>query len=75
MAELRQMGTIDPVAQDQLMEDLRQSDPSLWPLVIEQFRATQAYRRRAMERSGALELQRLPEVNAPMSAQVQPASG
>ena len=51
MAELRQLGTIDPVAQDKLLEDLRQSDPSLWPLVLEQFRATQAYRRQAMERN------------------------
>ena len=52
MAELRQLGTVDAAAQDRLMEDLRQSDPSLWPLVMEQFRATLAYRRRAAERNG-----------------------
>ncbi len=50
MAELRQLGALDPAAQDQLLEDLRESDPSLWPLVMQQFRATTAYRRRAMER-------------------------
>jgi hypothetical protein len=47
MDELRQLGTCDPVAQDQLLESLRQSDPSLWPLVVEQFRATMAYRQQA----------------------------
>ena len=47
MAGLQQLGTLDPVAQNRLLEDLRQTDPSLWPLVIEQFRATLAYRHRA----------------------------
>jgi hypothetical protein len=53
MAELQQLGTTDPAAHDKLLEDLRQSDPSLWPLVLQQFKATAAYRRRAMERTGA----------------------
>jgi len=52
MAELRQSGTIDPAAEEQLADDLQQSDPAIWPLVIQQRRATQAYRRQAMRRSG-----------------------
>jgi len=52
LAELRQSGAIDPAAEEQLAEDLRQSDPSIWPLVVEQCRATQAYRRQAMKRTG-----------------------
>jgi hypothetical protein len=61
MDELRQLGNADPAAQDQLLEQLRQSDPSLWPLVIEQFRATAAYRRRAMERVATTgRIERLP---------------
>ena len=48
MAELRDLGTIDPAARDRLMEDLRQSDPSMWPLVMRQFRATAEYRRKAL---------------------------
>ena len=52
MAELRQLGAIDPAAQDQLLEDLRRSDPAIWPLVIQQCRSTLAYRRRAMEQNG-----------------------
>ena len=53
LAELQQSGAIDPAAEAQLAEDLRQSDPAIWPLVIEQCRATQAYRRQAMRRNGA----------------------
>ena len=53
MAELRELGTYDPMAQDQLLENLRQSDPSLWPLVVEQFRTTIAYRQQAAERARA----------------------
>jgi hypothetical protein len=53
MAELRQLGTLDPAAQDQLLENLRASDPSLWPLVVEQFRATMAYRQRAAAATAA----------------------
>jgi len=61
MAELRQWGTLDPAAQDQLLENLRQSDPSLWPLVVEQFKASEAYRHRIAARSDANDAaQRLP---------------
>ncbi len=51
MAELHQSGTIDPAAERQLAEDLRQSDPAIWPLVVQQCRATQAYRREAGQRN------------------------
>jgi hypothetical protein len=50
VAELQQLGALDKAAQDKLMEDLRQTDPSLWPLVLQQFRATVAYRRQAQQR-------------------------
>lgn len=64
MEELRQVETVDPVAYGQLVEELRQSDPSLWPLVMQQFRATAAYRRRAMERAEVTaRAERLPPVN------------
>jgi hypothetical protein len=60
MADLAQLGPLDPADQDRLLEDLRQSDPSLWPLVLQQFRATLAYRRRAAERNAAEYGRRLP---------------
>ena len=49
MEELRQLGTLDPAAQNKLMEDLKQTDPALWPLVMQQFRAAIAYKRQAAE--------------------------
>jgi hypothetical protein len=58
MDELRELGPLEPAAHDRLLDDLRQSDPSLWPLVMEQFRATLAYRRRAAERNVAAEYAR-----------------
>ncbi|MFZ1932190.1 MAG: hypothetical protein WCB27_03985 [Thermoguttaceae bacterium] len=61
MAELHQSGTIDPAAEEQLAKDLQQSDPAIWPLVIQQCRATQAYRCEAARRNGASDIvQRLP---------------
>ncbi len=53
MAELQQLGALDPAAQEKLMEDLRHTDPSLWPLLLQQFRAAVAYRRQAQQRDGA----------------------
>ena len=63
-AELQQLGTVDPAARDKLMADLRRTDPSLWPLVIQQFRATIAYRRQVMEAKAAQERpERLPAID------------
>ena len=47
MAELQQVGAIDPAAREKLMADLRETDPALWPMVLRQFRAAVAYRRQA----------------------------
>lgn len=47
------MGAIEPQAQQQLIEDLRTTDPALWPGVVDTFRASLAYRRRAAERAKA----------------------
>ncbi len=52
MAEIHQSGTLDAAAEEQLAADLRESDPAIWPLVIQQCRATQAYRGEAMRRNG-----------------------
>ena len=47
MSELQEVGAIDPAAREQLIADLKQTDPSRWPLVVQEFRAAAAYRRRA----------------------------
>jgi hypothetical protein len=46
LAELRQAGNLDPATQQKFIEDLQQADPSLWPLMLQQFRAQMAYRQR-----------------------------
>ena len=47
MAQLQELGALDPAAQATLMADLRQTDPAWWPMVVQQFQAAVAYRRRA----------------------------
>jgi len=43
-AELQALGTVDPAMQNQLLADLRQTDPALWPMLMQTFRAGAAYR-------------------------------
>jgi hypothetical protein len=52
MARVEASGAVEPAARDALMHDLARSDPSLWPLMIEQFKTTMAYRRREADRNG-----------------------
>lgn len=51
LAELAAMGALEPEAQQQLVDDLRATDPALWPGVVQAFRASLAYRRRAADRA------------------------
>ena len=46
LAQLQTTGDLDPAAQNQLLEDLRQADPKLRPLLIQKFRASLDYRQR-----------------------------
>ncbi len=46
MSELQEAGALDPAGREQLIADLKQTDPSRWPLVVQEFRAAAAYRRR-----------------------------
>ena len=75
MAELQRLATVDPAAQARLLADLRQSDPAIWPLVMQQFRATAAYRQRLAESSTApSDVKRLPTVNDVALAPTAPLS-
>jgi hypothetical protein len=51
--KLQQVREIDPAAEQQLREQLRQSPTKSWPLVAEQFRASLAYRERLASKSPA----------------------
>jgi hypothetical protein len=53
MGELQALGTLDPKALDQLLKDLQQTDPALWPQVMQVFRASVAYRQRMQAREAA----------------------
>jgi hypothetical protein len=52
MAQLRSIGEVDPATQTRLMDDLRKTDPSLWPLVMQSYRSTMAYQTRASAAPG-----------------------
>jgi hypothetical protein len=51
MAEVQQLGAMDPAAQNALLEDLKKTDPSLWPQLMQTFRASIAYRKQSEERA------------------------
>ncbi len=53
ISELQQVGAVDPVAQDKLMADLKKTNPDLWPMVLQQFRAAAAYKRQEEKRETA----------------------
>ena len=46
IAELQTLGAIDPAVQSRLMDDLKRTDPALWPALMQSFRATLAYQRK-----------------------------
>lgn len=50
--EIHELGPLEPDVQAALIEGLQQTDPSLWPMVLQQFRAIAAIRKRAEASSG-----------------------
>jgi hypothetical protein len=64
LAELAALGPIQPEAQQRLIDDLRKTDPAYWPMLVQTFRASLAYRRRAAERQSA----KTPPTSTPESA-------
>lgn len=72
MAELRQLGAIDPEAQEKLMADLLQSDRGMWPMLLTQVRAAAAYRQQAQRRDGGADVPPGP-VTVAQAAPVQTA--
>ncbi|HET6882737.1 MAG TPA: hypothetical protein VFI31_21395 [Pirellulales bacterium] len=68
LAELASLGQIQPEAQKRLIEDLRKTDPAYWPMLVQTFRATLAYRRRNAEKAVDA-----PSTAAPASTAAAPA--
>ena len=50
MADVQQIGAQDPEAQQALLEDMKRTDPSLWPQLIRAFRSSLAYRQQSSAR-------------------------
>jgi hypothetical protein len=52
--ELQKLGPLwDQQTKEKLLEDLRQTDPSLWPAVIQQYKAVGSYRQNARQQGSA----------------------
>ena len=68
MAEIESLGDVNPEVRKRLLEDLRQSDPALWPLMTQQIRATLAYQKEQAAARGAIE----PKPNRTQLSQTQP---
>jgi hypothetical protein len=51
IAELQTLGALDPAARDRLMDDLKRTDPALWPQMMQYYRAALAYQRRTAGQS------------------------
>ncbi len=49
MAQVQELDGLDPAARQQLLEDLKQTEPRLWQDVIRQFRATLAFRQKLQQ--------------------------
>ena len=47
IAEIEKMDDLDPTEKQKLIDDLKQTDAAIWPLFIQQVRATSAYRKKA----------------------------
>jgi hypothetical protein len=71
LAEIQKAGELDPESRNKLMQDLQQTDPSLWPMVVQQFRATIAYRQEMQQRQtlmGGPQLANSGQRNGPTAA-------
>ena len=64
MGDVQQIGAQDPEAQQALLEDLKRTDPSLWPQLIRAFRSSMAYRQQSAARLAQTTGQQLPANSA-----------
>ena len=80
MASVQDLGAVDPVAQNALLEDLKKTDPSLWPQLVQTFRSSVAYHKQTQERdrlaaiqSGQMQQAGLAQAPEPIGPNVIPA--
>lgn len=75
LADVQRVGALDQASQDRLMHDLQQTDPALWPLVVQQFRAALAYRQQAEQRRLAASATGQPGPSGQVNGLPNPDSG
>lgn len=68
MGELQALGALDPQALDQLLKDLQQTDPALWPQVMQVFRTSVAYRQRMLAKQASKAAQKKAAAEAAAAA-------
>lgn len=51
LAQIAELGPIEPQAQKRLIDDLRKTDPAYWPMLVQTFRASLEYRRRSAQKA------------------------
>ncbi len=51
--QLQAIGEIDPLAREKLTSDLRSVKPEHWPMMVQQFKSTLAYRKQLAERESS----------------------
>ncbi|HEX7377960.1 MAG TPA: hypothetical protein VF278_12645 [Pirellulales bacterium] len=79
LAQIGELGPIEPEARKRLIDDLRQTDPSYWPMLVQTFRASLEYRRRSQQKAAEPAANDGPEngateVLAPPGAEPRPGS-
>jgi hypothetical protein len=57
MAEVHKLGQTDPQVQQALLDDLRRTDPALWPQLVNAYRSSLAFRQQSGERLARLNQQ------------------
>lgn len=51
LAQIGELGPIEPEVRKRLIDDLHQTDPSYWPMLVQTFRASLEYRRRSQRKA------------------------
>jgi hypothetical protein len=74
LAELAELGPVQPDAQKRLIDDLRKTDPAYWPMLVQTFRASVAYRRRGAQNATVGQSMQSPAVADSAHADVLPVA-
>ncbi len=75
LAEVQELGQTDSAAQQALLDDLKKTDPSLWPQLVQVFRSSVAYRQQSAVRLAQTGNANGTQPTAPQAALSTPGGG